>query len=93
MSETNPYQSPEHRSKRTPSKRYHSPPDKWLGVLSIFGGLALLVFTILTALRDGVLWVGGLGGSIGIVAIGALRLRRYSADKGYSAKMNELTET
>jgi hypothetical protein len=92
MGEQNPYESPTDRSKRTALKRYENPRDLWLGVFGVIGGIVLLLMTAYFYFVDGWLIVWTLGGGIGILAVGALRLKSYFDDKRYSVAMNDLIE-
>ena len=92
VSDPNPYDSPEHRLQRAPSKQYAAPRDKWLGILGILGGIALLAVTFYYYQLEGVIWIWGLGGGVGVAIVGTLRLRSYFEDKRYSAILNDESE-
>lgn len=92
MSEPNPYESPEHRSRRTPEKRYEKTREKWLGVLGILGGIILLLFTAFFVWVCDVLICWTLGGGVGLLGVGAFLLKSYFDDKRYSVIVGDLDE-
>jgi hypothetical protein len=92
MSEQNPYESPEHRLRRTPEKRYEKTREKWLGILAIFGGIALLLVTVYFVLAYQVLLCWALGVGVGALGVGAFLLKSYLDDKRYSRMVDDLSE-
>jgi hypothetical protein len=92
MTDPNPYESPERPLRRSPETRYEKPREKWLGILGILGGIALLLFTAYFVLAHGVLLCWTLGGGIGVLGVGAFLLKSYFDDKRYSVIVNELNE-
>ena len=92
MSDPNPYESPERESHRTPQNQYEKPRDKWLGILSIFGGIALLLFTAYFVFISGVLICWTLGGGIGLLGVGVFFLKSYFDDRRYSRLVDDMSE-
>ncbi len=92
MDDANPYEAPQSPSVQTPRKRYENPRDKWLGILGIVGGIALLLVTAYTWFALDFMLTWTLGGGIAILAIGAMRLKVYFDDKKYSQAVNNMLD-
>ncbi len=89
MVESNPYDPPHTEVTARSHKRYEKPRDLWLGLSGVAAGVLALAFQVmLWGMLGAVFWFL-LGGGVGLLAVGAMRLWAYLSDRSYSQQVAE----
>lgn len=89
MVETNPYEPPHAENTELPQKRYENPRDLWFGLGGITAGLLAMAFQVVLFITPGLISTWLVGGGVGLLAVGAMRLSAYLSDRRYSSRMAE----